>query len=216
MENDNSQLHYMQISVDHMEAMKYLTDEQRGIVLRFIFAYFQKDMNESEIIAAVPKEHNIILPVFSQLRLSIDRSRKSYEERCRINRENGKKGGAPKGNQNAKKNAEADIEISGILEEPAAAAPVTYVDVRQYQIDNRIGCGSDASEFSSGFEKSGTKFPPDWQKVYRAFVKADEADRERFLNKLSTGGFRDKWGAVEEINQNNQRVEKTTETSQIN
>ena len=82
-------------------------------------------------------------------------------------------------------------------EEPAAAAPVTYVDVRQYQIDNRIGCGEAASEFSSGFEKSGTKFPPDWQKVYRAFVKADEADRERFLNKLSTGGFRDKWGAVE-------------------
>jgi len=82
-------------------------------------------------------------------------------------------------------------------EEPAAAAPVTYVDVRQYQIDNRIGCGSDASEFSSGFEKSGTKFPPDWQKIYRAFVKADEVKRERFLNKLSTGGFRDKWGAVE-------------------
>ena len=82
-------------------------------------------------------------------------------------------------------------------EEPAAAAPVTYVDVRQYQIDNRIGCGSDASEFCSGFEKSGTKFPPDWRKVYRAFVKADEADKERFLNKLSTGGFRDKWGAVE-------------------
>lgn len=82
-------------------------------------------------------------------------------------------------------------------EEPAAAAPVTYVDVRQYQIDNRIGCGSDASEFSLGFEKSGTKFPPDWQKIYRAFVKADEADRERFLNKLSTGGFREKWGAVE-------------------
>lgn len=82
-------------------------------------------------------------------------------------------------------------------EEPAAAAPVTYVDVRQYQIDNRIGCGSDASEFSSGFEKSGTKYPPDWQKVYRAFVKADEADRERFLDKLSTGGFREKWGVVE-------------------
>lgn len=82
-------------------------------------------------------------------------------------------------------------------EEPAAAAPVTYVDVRQYQIDNRIGCGSDASEFSSGFEKSGTKYPPDWQRIYRAFVKADEVERERFLNKLSTGGFREKWGVVE-------------------
>lgn len=82
-------------------------------------------------------------------------------------------------------------------EEPAAAAPVTYVDVRQYQIDNRIGCGSDASEFSSGFEKSGTKYPSDWQKIYRAFVKADEVERERFLNKLSTGGFREKWGVVE-------------------
>lgn len=82
-------------------------------------------------------------------------------------------------------------------EEPAAAAPVTYVDVRQYQIDNRIGCGEDASEFCSGFEKSGTKYPSDWQKIYRAFVKADEVERERFLNKLSTGGFREKWSVVE-------------------
>lgn len=82
------------------------------------------------------------------------------------------------------------------LGERGHAAPVTYIDVRQYQIDNRIGGGEDASEFCEAFEKSGTRYPPDWQKIYRAFVKAKSAERESFLNKLSAGGFRDKWGAA--------------------
>lgn len=103
MENDNSQLHYMQISVDHMDMMEYLTDEQRGIAFRHVFAFFRGEKTKEEITAEISRENNIILPIFDSIIKSIDRGRNAYEERCRKNRENGKKGGAPKGNQNARK-----------------------------------------------------------------------------------------------------------------
>ena len=86
----------------------------------------------------------------------------------------------------------------GALGERGRAAKVTYVDVRRYQIDNRIGGGEEASEFYSGFEKSGTRIPDDWQKIYRAFIRASDDERERFMTKLLGGGFRDKWGADDE------------------
>lgn len=86
----------------------------------------------------------------------------------------------------------------GALGERERAGSVTYVDVRRYQIDNRIGGGEEASEFYSGFEKSGTRIPDDWQKIYRAYIKASDDDRERFMTKLLDGGYRDKWGAADE------------------
>lgn len=107
MSNENKPLHYMQISVDHMEMMKYLTDEQLGIAFRLIFAYFYGKKSEQDIISEVQGKHDIILPIFTQIKTSIDRGRGAYEERCRVNRENGKKGGAPKGNQNARKKKES-------------------------------------------------------------------------------------------------------------
>lgn len=110
MENDNSQLHYMQISVDHMGMMEYLTDEQRGITFRHVFAYFRGGKKKEEIIAEISPENKIILPIFDLITKSIDRGRNAYEERCRTNRENGKKGGAPKGNQNARKRKENVID----------------------------------------------------------------------------------------------------------
>lgn len=86
----------------------------------------------------------------------------------------------------------------GALGERGRADKVTYVDVRRYQIDNRIGGGEEASEFYSGFENSGTRIPDDWQKIYRAYIKASNDGRERFMTKLLGGGFRDKWGADDE------------------
>lgn len=110
MEDDKNQLHYMQISVDHMDMMGYLTDEQRGITFRHVFAYFRGGKKKEEIIAEISPENKIILPIFDLITKSIDRGRNAYEERCRTNRENGKKGGAPKGNQNARKRKENDID----------------------------------------------------------------------------------------------------------
>lgn len=93
---------------------------------------------------------------------------------------------------------ENNAAAPGALGERGHAAKVTYVDVRRYQIDNRIGGGEEASEFYSGFEKSGTRIPDDWQKIYRAFIRASDDDRVRFMTKLLSGGYRDKWGAADE------------------
>lgn len=93
---------------------------------------------------------------------------------------------------------ENNAAAPGALGERERADKVTYVDVRRYQIDNRIGGGEEVSEFYSGFEKSGTRIPDDWQKIYRAFIRASDDDRVRFMTKLLDGGFRDKWGADDE------------------
>ena len=41
--------------------------------------------------------------VFGFIKPQLDRAAERYEQICKQNRENGKKGGAPKGNQNARK-----------------------------------------------------------------------------------------------------------------
>ena len=100
----------MQVSIDHMEMMDFLTDEQRGILLRLVFDYFRDEKTKENVISEISGDNKIILPIFAQLATSIDRGRSAYIERCKINSENGKKGGAPKGNQNARKRKENDDE----------------------------------------------------------------------------------------------------------
>lgn len=117
MENENSQLHYMQISVDHMDMMDFLTDEQRGIVFRLVFEYFRGEKTKEEITAKNSDKNRSILPIFTLIAKSIDRGRGAYEERCRKNRENGKKGGAPKGNQNARKRKVDETENNDLEED---------------------------------------------------------------------------------------------------
>ena len=81
--------------------------------------------------------------------------------------------------------------------ERGRAEQPTYEDVRRFQIENHIGGGEDASEFFNGFEKSGTLFPKNWQRVYTKFAKAPYKNQSEFIDKLESGGYREKWGAVE-------------------
>lgn len=106
MKQDSNDLYYMQLSTDHMNMTKWLTNEQRGILFGLVFAYFCGEMTEQEVIKNIPPEHNILLPIWSNMQISINRSKAAYSEKCRINKENGKKGGAPKGNHNARKKKE--------------------------------------------------------------------------------------------------------------
>lgn len=75
---------------------KYLSTEQFG---RLMFALFEfsegkdPDVSDNEMVALAFE--------FMSLQQRIDRQK--YEEKCQKNRENGKKGGAPLGNQNARK-----------------------------------------------------------------------------------------------------------------
>lgn len=87
---------------------------------------------------------------------------------------------------------------SALVERPGGGQEVTLRDVRQYQIDNRIGDAYLAAEFFHGFERSGTKFPKDWQDLYRKYAHGTYEEQEKFSKILNSGGYRKKWGAVGE------------------
>jgi len=98
----------LKILVDHMNTMDLLSAKQCGVAVKLAFDYFRDEKTEQEIkqyleAETLENERQAIMIAFSQLKDSIDRRRSAYERRCAINRENGKKGGAPKGNQNARK-----------------------------------------------------------------------------------------------------------------
>lgn len=74
---------------------RHLTAEQFGRLMYALFAFSEGEDPEVEEDIALAFE-------FMSLQQSIDREK--YDRICERNRENGKKGGAPKGNQNARKN----------------------------------------------------------------------------------------------------------------
>ncbi len=86
------------VYLDTEEELRILTDEERGKLFSILFEYATNG-EEPEI-----KDNRPLLMAFVACRRHIDRDYKEYEKKCRINRLNGQKGGAPKGNQNAKKN----------------------------------------------------------------------------------------------------------------
>ena len=87
---------------------------------------------------------------------------------------------------------------SALMERPGGGQEVTLRDVRQYQIDNRVGNADLAVEFFDGFEKSGTKFPDDWQTLYWRCAHNPRENQLKFFEKLYSGGYKEKWGAVGE------------------
>ena len=54
---------------------------------------------------------------FTVIRTYMDKNALKYEERCRINRQNGAKGGAPRGNKNAEKKPKPDSPAVAFTEE---------------------------------------------------------------------------------------------------
>ena len=87
---DSTILYHDQMAI----CRKYLTTEQIG---RLIVALFEFEEGGDPVV-----DEDIGL-AFEFLSLQAKIDRKKYEERCNTNRLNGLKGGAPKGNQNAKK-----------------------------------------------------------------------------------------------------------------
>lgn len=88
---DNFLLKTSQINV-----FNALTDEDAGKLIKGIFEYVQS----SKIIL-----EGYLKIIFIPIKEEIDKNQERYEKKCEVNKENGKKGGAPKGNQNAKKQA---------------------------------------------------------------------------------------------------------------
>lgn len=77
------------------EVFDTLTDEEAGKLIKGIFKYMRT--GDSELTG-------MMKAIFIPIKNDIDKNEESYQKRCEINKQNGSLGGAPKGNQNAKKN----------------------------------------------------------------------------------------------------------------
>ena len=80
---------------NYRETLEDLTDEQVGKLFRAIFDY--------EIDKKEPNFNGELKIAFRFIKKDLDLNNDKYESICERNRKNGQKGGAPKGNQNAKK-----------------------------------------------------------------------------------------------------------------
>lgn len=76
------------------EVFNLLTDEDSAALIKAIFAY-----NAGKEI----KLNYHLNVIFALIKKRLDDNQKNYDEVCKRNQENGKKGGAPRGNANAKK-----------------------------------------------------------------------------------------------------------------
>ena len=63
-------------------------------------------------------EDRMMRSIYKVICRTIDRADTAYQKRCETNRENGKKGGAPKGNQNARKQPKTTESNETSLPEP--------------------------------------------------------------------------------------------------
>ena len=75
-----------------------LTNEELGRLIR--------DVNNYVINGVLPQystEDRVLNMAFSFMKATIDIENEKYQKKCKVNKENGAKGGAPKGNKNALK-----------------------------------------------------------------------------------------------------------------
>lgn len=71
-----------------------LTDEEAGKLIKGIFKYVNSGDSGLDGYLKI---------IFIPIKTEIDKNEETYRKRCETNRNNGLKGGAPKGNENAKK-----------------------------------------------------------------------------------------------------------------
>ena len=86
-----------QCYLDNYTLVKHLSDEEAGELWKMLFRL------------AIDGEHgqsdsDLVNMVFSWMANKLERDFSDYARKVELNRENGKKGGAPKGNRNAAKN----------------------------------------------------------------------------------------------------------------
>lgn len=87
---------------EYKDILEDLTNEELGKLFRAIFDY--------EIDSIIPNFTGLMKMAFTVIKGNLDRDRNKYDKRCESSSENGKKGGAPKGNQNARKQPKNNLK----------------------------------------------------------------------------------------------------------
>ncbi len=92
------ELSYLKVFLDWTEATEKLNDADKG---RLIDAMVRYARGEENADSRLKGNEAYLFPMF---RLQIDRDKQEISKKRQVNSENGKHGGAPMGNQNARKN----------------------------------------------------------------------------------------------------------------
>lgn len=87
------------------EHFKLLTDAELGRLIRDVNNYV-----ENGVLPQYSNEERVLNMAFSFMKATIDIEKVRYQEKCKTNKENGSKGGAPKGNKNAAKKQPNGLE----------------------------------------------------------------------------------------------------------
>lgn len=91
---------------DYFEHFSLLTLEQQGLLINAIFKY--------QLGEELPEMDMGLKMAFSFIKAQLDRDNEKYKNTCEERRKAGEKGGAPKGNQNARKHKQTN-QTNGCL-----------------------------------------------------------------------------------------------------
>ena len=153
---------------EYREPLKLLTDEQRGQLLMALIDY-----SESGV---VPELDGISMMAFSFIQSQMDRDSKKYENRCSSNRENGKKGGRPKKENDSEENPKKPMgfeETEKKTKNPKKPIKIKNKD-KEKDINKNTMCKSEADAL---FERVWKLYP---QK--RGKGKVSDANKRRLLD----------------------------------
>jgi hypothetical protein len=151
---------------EYREPLKLLTDEQRGQLLMALIDY-----SESGV---VPELDGISMMAFSFIQSQMNRDSKKYENRCSSNRENGKKGGRPKKENDSKENPKNPLGFEETEKKTKNPKKPIKIKNKEKDINKNTMCKSEADAL---FERVWKLYP---QK--RGKGKVSDANKRRLLD----------------------------------
>lgn len=104
--------------LDLLSTIDEMDDEQTARLFRLIKAYNEMESENPEVQEEAKAKYDELIAdpvlriIFAPFRKRFEADRKRYSAIVAANRENGRKGGAPKGNSNARKKEQPEGEIS--------------------------------------------------------------------------------------------------------
>lgn len=108
------------------EIFEALEDSEAGKLIKGIFKYVNTGDSGLE---------GSLKAIFISIKIEIDNNEKKYKERCETNKINGAKGGAPKGNKNAKK--EKTTENNQTVEKTTENNMNNHIHIHNNHLENK-------------------------------------------------------------------------------
>ena len=197
-------MEYFRIYDSAMEQLKELSAEQIGHVILAASAYSNgEELPELDAFERI---------VFIRLRQTIDCDAKAYNETCAKNKLNGSKGGAPKGNNNARKNNQnnraVDLETTKTTQTTQTTQTSQYKDEYEYKDENKnnslsLSLSPSESRESESGEDIGGVSAADRERIFEILFfrnfKNPQKEVERLIDHYSAVGWR-RHGDIRAVN----------------